>query len=38
MIYFVVALVAVLMLGGAICTCLRIGETDGIVKYDSTDN
>ena len=37
MIYLILSAVSVVLLFGAICTCFKLGENDGICQYDPTD-
>ena len=38
MIYIILSAVAVVMLFGSVCACFKLGDRDGICKYDPTDN
>ena len=38
MIYIILAVVSIIMLFGTICTCFKVGQVDGICKYNTSED
>ena len=34
MIYIILGVISLVLVGGAICSCAKVGEKEGICKYD----